>query len=96
LLGAKNCRGTSSPPSSTCSPTTDSDSVPGGSPAGAGEGETPLPVVRMIRPGSSETSPPPLCQIPACEFSSVPAPDSSLHIVVIAPLVASTPTTIPR
>ena len=46
--------------------------------------------------GSSETSPPPLCQIPACEFWSVPTPDSSLHMVVMAWVVVLTPTTIPR
>ena len=38
----------------------------------------------MSCPGMSETSPPPPCQMPASEFWSVPMPDSSLHIVVMA------------
>ena len=55
---------------------------PAGQPDAAGEGETPLPLASTIRPGMSETSPPPLCQMPASEFSSVPTPDSSLHMLV--------------
>ena len=94
--GAKNCEGAICPSAPTVSPMTDSDSVGGGSLEGAGVGETPLPVARMIRPGMSETSPPPLCQTPASEFSSAAGPLSSLHIVVIAPLAALKPATMPR
>ena len=76
------------PPAPTVSPITDSESVAGGAPDGAGDGETPLPLVITIRPAMSETRPPPLCQMPASELSSVPTPDSSLHIVVSAPVAA--------
>ncbi len=86
--GAKNWLGASCPPAPTVRPITDSDSVGGGAPDAAGEGETPLPLASTIRPGMSETRPPPLCQIPASEFSSVPTPDSSLHMLVSAPLRA--------
>ena len=75
---------------------TDSDKVGGGSWEAAGWGDTPLPVVRTMRFGSSETSPAPLCQIPAWEFSSVPTPDSSLHMEVMALVEVLTPTTMPR
>ena len=80
--GAKNCEGAICPSAPTVRPTTDSDSVWGGSLEAARVGETPLPVARMIRPGMSETSPPPLCQTPAIEPSSAAGPLSSLHIVV--------------
>ena len=44
----------------------------------------------------TETSPLPLCQMPACESWSVPMPDSSLHMVVTACELVLTPTTMPR
>ncbi len=94
--GAKNCEGAICPWAPTVMPTTDSDSVCGGSLEAARVGETPLPVAMMIRPGTSETSPPPLCQTPAIEPSSAAGPLSSLHIVVISPLAALKPATMPR
>ena len=57
---------------------TDSASWPGGLLPGPFGGETPLPDVKMIRLGPSDTIPPPLCQMPA---SSPVAPDSSDHKV---------------
>src|SRR5487761_1086669 len=59
-----------------CSRMTDSASWPGGLLPGPLGGEMPLPEVRMIRLGPSDTIPPPLCQMPA--ESSV-APASSDH-----------------
>ena len=94
--GAKKSVGDMRPPAPTVRPTTDSDSVAGGSSAGAAVGEVPLPVARMIRPGMSDTSPPPLCQMPAIELSSAAGPLSSLHMVVISPVVALKPATMPR
>ena len=94
--GAKNWVGVSDPLALTASLMTDSDRVAGGVPDGEGWGETPFPVVRMIRFAPSDTNPPPLCQMPACEFWSVPIPDSSLHIVVTFLVVVLTPTTTPR
>ena len=55
-------------------------------------GDTPLPVVKKIRRGPSETRPPPDCQIPA---PAVDDPVSVDHIVVCAPVAASNPMTYP-
>src|SRR4051794_39091849 len=59
--------------------TTDSARVAGGESPALGAGETPLPVATMMRPGPSETSPPPDCQIPA---SAKEEPASVDHIAV--------------
>ncbi len=96
MLGEKNWMGLILPFAPTLRLTTDSERVAGGSSEAAGWGDTPFPVVRTMWFGSSETSPPPLCQIPAWEFSSVPIPDSSLHMEVMAWVVVLTPTTMPR
>jgi hypothetical protein len=72
--------------------TTDSASWPGGLPPGPGAGETPLPEVRKIRPGPSDTSPPLLCQMPAWLLVT---PASSVHSVELALLARSTAATYP-
>ncbi len=88
--------GVSLPLLPTVSRTTDSDRVAGGLlPAEAG-GAMPLPVVRRIWLGPSDTRPPPDCQIPDIELWSVPAPASSDHMVVMLCVVVETPTTMPR
>ena len=81
LLGAKKSTGKSFPFAPTLKAMTDSDSVAGGLSDGAGWGETPFPVVSTMRSGPVDTSPAPLCQMPAWESWSVPTPDSSLHMV---------------
>src|ERR1700710_359723 len=89
LAGLKNERGDRLPLLFTCSRTTDSAKVDGGASPAVGAGETPLPVATTIRPGPSETSPPPGCQIPA---SAEEEPASVDHIVVCCPVDADTPT----
>ncbi len=55
---------------------------------GPGAGETPLPVATMIRPGPSETRPPPDCQMPP---SALDLPASVDQSVDIAGVVVLTP-----
>src|SRR4051812_36654288 len=80
------------PSPDTANRTTDSDSSPGGLVPGAGAGVVPLPVVKMIRPGPSDTNPPPLIQMPALpllDASSV-AHSFSARVLVLTP--ATNPT----
>ena len=88
LVGLKKSFAVSDPSALTCSRITDSASVPGGLVPGPGAGETPLPVATMIRPGPSETRPPPDCQMPP---SALDLPASVDHSVDIAGVVVFTP-----
>src|SRR5215472_16103375 len=72
--GLKKSCGDSVPPEPTDSLITDSASWPGGLLPGPFGGEVPLPEVTKIRPGPSDITPPPLCQMPP---ASLLTPDSS-------------------
>ena len=74
----------------TWSRITDSASVVGVVDPGPVRGEMPFPVATMMRPGPSETSPPPDCQMPA---PALAFPVSVAHIEARLPVAASMPTT---
>lgn len=87
LLGLKKSWADIVPSLLTPSRTTDSASWPGGFEPGPGAGETPFPVESRIRPGPSETRPPPLIQMltmPLAEESSE-AHRVLLRVVVFTP-----------
>lgn len=89
LLGLKKSCADMVPSLLTPRRTTDSASRPGGCEPGPGAGEMPFPVDRNIRPGPSETRPPPLIQTPAMPL----AEESSVAHSVVARLVVFTPRT---
>ena len=92
MNGLKKSFAVSEPSPLTCRRITDSARVPGGLVPGPGAGETPLPVATMIRPGPSETRPPPDCQMPAMPLLR---PASVDHSVVICADVVRTPAMYP-
>ena len=76
LRGLKKSLAVMAPPEPAASRTTASPSWPGGLVPGPGGGDTPLPVEMKIRPGPSDISPPPDCQMPP---SWPVTPASSVH-----------------
>src|SRR5262245_18625431 len=101
LHGVQKSLADNLPVGSTWSRMADSPRCGGGVAPGSGAGGTsPLPLASRISPGLSESSEPPACQIPPPGLPSTGGPGvasaTSVHRVVVAPVVPLTPTTQPR